>query len=275
MLSFQAAVLALVAVVAAAPADEGNTPSPSATPTVLREIGRVGSTAYCTMLSKRIAPALQGLMKTDEVILEGRRTFVKMSEDALSRSHGHLALDRSHLGQVISAAAHNLEIVRTLLSDPAYFPVEPQSDDDKAAVQLKAYLQTVVVQQNAALNILSGTLETELMGQMQSERDTNLQSAIGKPSSFATPTPIDPTQFISGAGLPDNSPNSQFSTKNLASGTTARRTIYDSLGIALDVQRRQIAFVEGAANQAVVKAVPLCTASVAPSPAPTPSAQPP
>jgi hypothetical protein len=231
-------------------------PSPSPSDAPLKEIGRVGSTIYCTMLSKQIAPAVLGLMKNDEVIGAGHRAFTKMSEDALSRSTGHLALDHAYLGQVISAAAHNLELVQRLLADRTYFPDEPQTDEERSALELKARLQAVLTQQNAALNILSGTLETDLMGQMQSELDTNLQTAAGKPGGMSTPKPIDPSQFIGAAGLPDAGPNSRFSTKNLASGTSAKRTIYDSLAVALEVQQRRIAVVERVATQAVVHSAP-------------------
>lgn len=269
---------AIAAVALPQPATAAPSPSPSSTP--LKEIGRVGSTIYCTLLSKQIAPALLGLMKTDENISAGHRAFAKMSEDALSRSTGHLMLDRSYLGQVVSAAAHNLELVQRMLN-PKYFPAEPTTDEDKSALELKTLLQAVANQQNTALNILSGTLETDLMGQMQSEFDTNMRSAIGKPGGTNTPAPgtsspgpVDPSQYVGVAGLPDNGPNSQFSTKNLASGTSVRRTIYDSLAFELEVQQRRIAVIEGAATRAVVQAVPLCTAPKTPSPTPSPTPEP-
>lgn len=272
--------MAAIAVLASPQPAETAAPSPSPSSTPLKEIGRVGSTMYCAMLGKQIAPALQGLMKTDESISAGHRTFTKLSEDALSHSHGRLALDRSNLGQVVSIAAQNLELVQRLLN-PTNFPAEPATDEDKSALELRTLLQAVATQQNAALNILSGTLETDLMGQMQSEFDTNMRSAIGKPGGTSTPGPgtnspgpVDESQYVGVAGLPDNGPNSQFSTKNLASGTTARRTIYDSLAFEVEVQQRRIAISENAATRAVIQAVPLCTAPKTPRPTPSPAPAP-
>ncbi len=244
-------------------------PAPGATPP--KEIGRVRSSAYCTMLGRRVAPALVGLMRTDEAIGAGHRVFSKMSEDTVIGSANHLDLDRRYLSQVVTVASHNLIVVRKLLSDPTYFPPQLKTDDDREAAELKAKLEAVATQQNEAVNLLAGTLETDLMGQMQSQHDTNMSSTIQNGNASPQPT-TDPSQFMSVAGLPTNEPNSQYSQKALASGTTRKQTIYDNLATGLELEQRRIAVVEKVASAAVVAAVPLCTGPQAPAPGVEPGA---
>jgi len=246
-------------------------PSPSQSDENLKEIGRVRSTLYCSVLAKRIAPTLLGLMKTDEAIGAGHRVFAKMSDDTVMGSPNHLDMDRRYLSQVVTIATHNLQVVKKLLSDPAYFKTDPKTADERSANDLKAKLQAVAADQNTALNLLAGALETDLMGQMQSQRDNQMAGATGQENS--TPAPeVDSSQFMSVAGLPDNDPLSQYSQKNLSSGKTLKHTVYDSLNIGLEDQQRRIAGTEKIATQAVIDAVPLCTSKLPDgSPAPEPS----
>jgi len=273
------AVVSPVAQAGATPTPPAASPAPYATPP--KEIGRVRSSAYCTMLGRRIAPALVGLMRTDEAIGAGHRVFSKMSEDTIIGSPNHLDLDRRYLSQVVTVASHNLIVVRKLLSDPTYFPAQLKTDDDREAAELKAKLEAVVAQQNEAVNLLAGTLETDLMGQMQSQHDQNMVSTNQNGNASPLPT-TDPSQFMSVAGLPTNEPNAQFSQKALSSGTTRKQTIYDNLATGLELEQRRISVVEKVASAAVVAAVPLCTGPQAPAsgaqpsgpePAPTPTPQ--
>jgi hypothetical protein len=222
------------------------------------------------MLSKRIAPALLGLIKTDQAIGAGHRGFAKMSDDLTMGSTNHLDMDRRYLGQVVTVATHNLQIVKKLLSDPQYFPAQPKTDQDRSADALKTKLLAVVAQQDDAVNLINGAVETDLMGQMQSQHDTQMVNALGNPTAGASPIPtIGPDQYMSVAGLPNNDPNSQYSQKAMNSSSTLKHTVYDALNQGLEVQQRRIASSEYVANAAVVAAVPLCTSA---SPGPEPSA---
>ena len=263
-----AVVGSTVAQAAPSPAGAAASPAPAGTPP--KEIGRVRSSAYCTMLGRRVAPALVGLMKTDEAISAGHRAFAKMSEDTVIGSANHLDLDRRYLSQVVTIASHNLIVVRKLLSDPTYFPPQAKTSDDREAAELKAKLEAVAKQQNEAVNLLAGAVETDLMGQMQSQQDTNMAGALQNGNASPMPT-IDPSQFMSVAGLPADEPNSQFSQKALSSGTTRKQTVYDALAQGLELEQKRITVVEKVASDAVVAAVPLCTSPKAAAPEPTAS----
>lgn len=252
VLFFTAIALAALSLAAVAQT-AAPTPDPS-----LKEIGRVRSTIYCSMLSKRVAPTLQGLIKNDEAIGAGHRVLSKMSDDAGEKNPARLDLDRHYLSQVVMVTAHNLDVIKQLMNDPNYFKEHPVTDDERSADDLRKQLKAVAAEQNSALNLLNGALESDLMGQMQSERSMQMQAAAG--AENATPQPaVDPTQFMTVAGLPDHPVSDQFSKQLLSPGSMRKHTIYDALAAQLEVNQRQVAVAEKTATQAVVAAVPLCT----------------
>ena len=74
------AVLGMVAIGAATPVAAQTAP-PSPLP--LPEIGRTHSKGLCTTVRDRVAPAVLGLMKTDELIGAGHRALIKSGKDEI------------------------------------------------------------------------------------------------------------------------------------------------------------------------------------------------
>jgi hypothetical protein len=243
------------------------TPSPS--PPSLPEIGRVHSNALCTTLRQNIAPTIAGLMKNDEIIGAGHRAFGKMARDSAGSSGAAIDIDKLYLEQVETRLVHNLAVVDRLLGDEKRFPANPKSDDERDASALRAQLLAVADSQRKALDLVSGTLETESLGQMQHEMSDQMKNATGQVAPLPTAT-SDPVSFIGAAGLPDSTPDG-VPTDSSKTSTLTGHTLYDGLQGALEITQGTIARREQVATSAVLTAVAECRAGLAPQPAPSAS----
>jgi hypothetical protein len=249
-----------------------------ATPTpapVLPEIGRVHSNALCTTLRQNIAPTIAGLMKNDEIISAGHRAFSKMSHDGAGTSSAAIDIDKLYLEQVETRLVHNLGVIDRLLSDQKRFPDAPRSDDERDALVMRSQLQAVAASQHKALDLVSGTLETESLGQMEHEMSDQMRNATGLALPLPNPT-ADPVSFIGAAGLPDYAPAPSLPTEATKQSMLIGHSIYDQINTALEGTQSVTARRERVATSSVIGAVSDCRAAGAPpsSPAPSPSAAP-
>jgi hypothetical protein len=248
-----------------------------ATPTpapVLPEIGRVRSNALCTTLRQNIAPTIVGLMKNDELISAGHRAFAKMSHDQAGTSSAAMNINLLYLEQVETRLVHNLGVVDRLLGDEKRFPQTPRTDDDKDAVAMRSQLEAVAASQRKALDLVSGTLETESLGQMQHEMNDQMRNATG---NGATPMP-DPTgdavSFIGSAGLPEYTPVAGLPTEASKQSKLIGHTVYDQINTVLEGTQSVTARREQVATTSVITAVGQCRAAAGPPDSPSPSAGP-
>jgi hypothetical protein len=261
------AMLGLLFLAVAMPLLVPATPSPAPAAN-LPEIGRVRSTTLCTTLRTNIAPTVLGLMKNDEIIGAGHRAFAKMAHDQAGTSSGVIDIDKLYLEQVETRLVHNLKVIDTLLSDDKHFPAAPKDGDERDALIMKSQLLAVADQQRKALDLVSGTLETEALGQMQGQIDNQMKSATGQ--SVVPPAPTsDPVSFIGTAGLPEYTPVAGLPTTSNKSSTLGGHSIYDSIASALEGTQSSIARREAVATASVVNAVSSCRATITPSPAPS------
>jgi hypothetical protein len=241
------------------------------TPTPLPEIGRVRSNALCTTLRVNIAPTIAGLMKNDELISAGHRAFAKMSHDQAGASGAAMNINLLYLEQVQTRLVHNLGVVDRLLSDQQRFPQTPRNDDEKDAVTMRSQLEAVAASQRKALDLVSGTLETESLGQMQHEMNDQMRNATG---DGAAPMP-DPTgdavSFIGSAGLPEYTPVAGLPTTASKQSKLVGHTVYDEINTALEGTQNVTARREQVATSSVITAVGQCKASAAPANSPSPS----
>jgi hypothetical protein len=243
--------------------------SPSPTPPAgLPEIGHVRSNALCTTLRANIAPTVLGLMKNDEIIGAGHRAFMKMAHDQSGTSGGSIEIDKLYLEQVESRLVHNLKVVDTLLGDQKRFPAQPQTDDERDAVAMKTQLIAVANVQRKALDLVSGTLETEALGQMQHDINNQMTSATGNSTAPQVAATSDPVSFIGAAGLPDDTPVAGLPTTTSKLSGVGGHTVYDEIAAALEANQLTAARREAAATPSVVAAVNDCKAT-APEPTPT------
>ncbi len=206
------------------------TPSPQASP--LKQIIDVKSRALCTTLGSKIQIALVGLMKNDEVIEAGKRTFEKMAWDQAQGSKA-LEIDRLQLKNAVAAMVHNLYSIDQVLDDPSRFPTNPATDDERVADRMKGALQAVEDRQKVQLNILNGTVETEALSGMRHEladfsptATTNANqgsvaaasppaitdAGLQQPKPAATAVPLTFARSGSNDGVAATSPNAAFAT---------------------------------------------------------------
>ncbi len=240
-------------------------PSPPAAP--LPQIGRVRSNALCTTLRQNIAPSIAGLMKNDEIIGAGHRAFAKMSRDAGDNSSGSIEIDKLYLEQVETRLVHNLKVIDKMLGDEQRFPAQPKTADEREAAAMKSQLLAVAQSQRRALDLVSGTLDTEMLGQLQSDNDNAMKAAVGAPGPVSVPT-AEPVSFIGAAGLPDYSPQAGLPTRESKLSTLGGHTPYDGAAEALEETQVTTAHREQVVTAAVIAAVGDCRATIAPSPVP-------
>jgi hypothetical protein len=246
--------------------------TPTPTP-VLPQIGRVRSNALCTTLRQNIAPTIAGLMKNDELIGAGHRAFAKMAHDQGGSSSAAIDIDKLYLEQVETRLVHNLGVIDRILGDQIRFPVRPKNADEQDALTMRSQLLAVADSQRKALDLVSGTLETENLGQMQHEMSDQMKSAVGQPGPQADPTG-DPTSFIGAAGLPEYSPVAGLPTTASKQSSLVGHTVYDSIAEALEGTQNTTARREQVATSTVIAAVGECRASAAPASSPSPAASP-
>ena len=291
----------LVLALAAAP-----TPAPS--PGVLQEIGRVRSrTPLCSTLREAVAPSILALLKSDTVLAAGHQTFVMMGKHELERSRAQLELDRMQLDREVVAIVRNQRTVDALLGDTGRFPKVATTDDERRAQAIKEQLQAVARAQNNALNVISGTLETDRLGQMQHNVPSKITGATARDAGGAANRPgtpqsdneLGPVSYLDSAGV-QRSPNTtalppdvpgmpQTGAATTLSGFGAPtdiirlagsaqsmgRTLYDAMAADLNAQRIPVDDLERRASQTIVEAAQRCMAEPpAAMPFPAPSAPP-
>jgi hypothetical protein len=247
--------------------------SPAPSTTTLPEIGHVRSNVLCTTLRQNIAPTIAGLMKNDEIIGAGHRAFKKMGSDAAGTSSAAIDLDKLYLEQVETRLVHNLKVVDKLLGDQQRFPSVPKSDDERDVITMRSQLLAVADAQRKSLDLVSGTIATEDLGQMQGDISTQMKSATGQVAPLPGATG-DPVSFIGAAGLPDYTPVSGLPTTASKTSTLGGHTVYDEIASALENTQGTTARRETVATSAVIAAVNDCRGTVSPAPAPVVSPSP-
>lgn len=147
--------LVLAAAVVAAPV-----PSPSPAPLpALKVIGSVRSTPFCTELHEIIGPAIVSVLANDDLIASSRPAFATLyHDDILTGSEARAHFDLYRLEKLETPIIANVKHVDALL--------ERKPDDPKLQA-IRAKLQAVAVQQKASLNVISGFVATEQLGEMQ------------------------------------------------------------------------------------------------------------
>ncbi len=282
-------------------------PSPAPSPGVLLEIGRVRSRApLCSTLRDAVAPSILALLNSDAVFSAGHKTFVTMGKHELERSRGQLELDRLQLDRQVVAVVKNLQAVDALLNDTTRFPKVATTDDERRALAIKAQLLKIAKAQNEALNVISGTLETDRLGQMQHDFPGKINAATGpergqgnQPGTAFTDPDLGPVSYLGSAGVGHNdtgqtlsgglTPNTQGLNSQSLSGFgaptdiqraggskgSAGRTLYDAMAGDLNAARIPVDNLERTASQTIVDAAQRCIAEPPPvMPLAAPSASP-
>jgi hypothetical protein len=234
-------------------------PAPSASP--LKTITTVKSAPLCTTLTTTVLHTIQGLQINDKIIESSKPVLIDMGKawmpnslagekfDQMQAQWGNapggthnadnpgLILGAQHIYKVASGIVHNLQIIDDMLNDPARFPADPKTDQDKQSLLLKQQLQAVADQQRKSLNVLNGLADTFSMqdliahgdgtqgainggvgnGQVShGDQDVSFQDPISGPDRGRIGSPKDPTVDTDPAisqkstGLEANNPMMRF-----------------------------------------------------------------
>jgi len=235
-------------------------PSPEASP--LKVIIDVKARTLCTALHDNVAVSLAGLITNDRIIDTGRKAILKMGADQVKGSIAH-PMDALVAENVVGSMVHNLAIIDQKLDDPARFPLDPKTDDERLADRVKAQLLAIADTQRRQLNALNGTIETDNLNTMQ--HDVVQPTVMDKAGATLTPPP---DTNISNAGLKD-APNTPARTdpRTLAAGNLIGTTYYGSLADAMSGQQQSTQELESTAAATIRQAAAQCAAE-APQPSP-------
>lgn len=151
-----------------------------ASPGTLKVITNVRSSAVCATLRRNVFQAVQGLRVNDGLIEQGKLILEKIGYDAKAQPEsvsivggagGASQMDDMQLELLVHDLAENLDKIDALLSEAQAFPDASASTDERKLLQAKSRLEAVAERQREALNLLSGTAETNELLDLQSRRN--------------------------------------------------------------------------------------------------------
>ena len=228
-----ALVPAIAEIAPAPPISAAATPTTAPKGTPPPQIYHIITRPLCSELHKHIAPAIGMMLQNDQNIKKGPELFSHYNRDALngadnsasnaagapsgvvmSGESGGSNMTASQsmallgMENLVSPIANNIIATQKLLDSPALMQGTGNPDDDKQLQEIRDKLLKALATQNAALDIISGFVATQQMGDLQHAGQEYI-SAMNQPEQLgsktgATPTPdpllVDPNQ----AGLPPN-----------------------------------------------------------------------
>jgi len=244
------------------------TPAPAATPP--KTIIHVHVSPLCTGLRQNIGPAIGKVLQNDKTIADSRpllRGYVK----AVATNSASRDLQVSRMERLITPLVKNTAAIEKLLNDPFVFPRVAISDSDRQLLEIRAYLRQVVVQQKGALDVISGFISTEQLGQLQlaGNEYQKIVSAHEIPSAqggnqsareaAAPATP--PPSGILNAGV-RHTPQQATDPALKETGMIVGHNPLDAFAQAIAQYQQQLQSSVGQAADLVVQALPPCGARV-------------
>ncbi|HEV2260970.1 MAG TPA: hypothetical protein VGR69_01610 [Candidatus Rubrimentiphilum sp.] len=243
--------------------------TPVPTPTPLKTIYHLHVSPLCTGLRQSIGPAIGKILQNDEAIARSRpllRSYVKaVASNGTSRD-----LDISRMERLITPMVKNSKDIERLLNDPYVFPKRPISDSDKQLLEIRAYLQESLAEQKDALNVLTGFIDTEQLGELQAagtdlwkqiatsgETSTANKNSRGQSAQAAGLAPTPPPSGVLNAGV-QSGPDRQVDPRFQETGNILGHNPLDAFDQAMGMYQGQLQYSEGQAADLVMKAVPQC-----------------
>jgi hypothetical protein len=259
-------------------------PTPKATP--LKTITHIYSSALCTGLRRAIFPAVGHVLQDDRIIAASRpmfRDFVKQSTISGGQAGQDMAV--MHLEQLITPMVQNTEAIERSLNDPIFLQ-RTKDDSNKQLLQMRAHLEDVLAEQKHALDLVSGFVDTQQLGEIQaagndvnkaiSQSDTTRQNGqngqSNSNSNGTSPTP--PPSSVLNAGISD--PMRKYDPRFTETGSTLGYNPLNAFDQQMGYYQQTIDTSEGKASKLILAAVPLCGGKVPPpdQPAGSPPAAP-
>lgn len=281
--------LVAAVLLSAAPANRAKkTPVPVPTATPLKEIVHVIARPICTALLRSIGPAVGHVLQNDKIIAVAKPLFVNYARDHATSGGNPAAedMDIMHLENLVRPMVTNVAEIKRILNEPGAFPRFAHSEQEKQVLLMRARLLAVLADQNKVLDLVSGLVDTQQLGQLQaggnelaksiSAPDVKLNGPGGQSTGNPNPAPTTNPSDLLNAGLPDKSRANDPRYQNTDS-VVGHNPLY-AFAQQVAVIQRSIDTNEGAAAKSIMAAVTQCGGRTpghalpvpTPSPAPTP-----
>jgi hypothetical protein len=210
-----------------------SSPTPGPNETSPPQIYHIITRPLCAELHKHIAPAIAMMLQNDATIKKSPPLFSQYNRDALNGANdpvsnnygrnsgvpmtgdaGNGTMTPSQnmallgMENLVSPIANNIIATQKMLDAPALTGGTGRPEDDQQLQDIRAKLLKALAAQNAALDIVSGFVATQQMGDLQHAGQEYI-SAVNQPditgkSAGATPTPNPLLQNPNQAGLAPN-----------------------------------------------------------------------
>lgn len=271
LLALAAVALALAIVprgsaIAANTASHGHrTPTP-APPVIYHGVVR----PLCTALARHIKTVVGMMIENDHTISQSPPLFSQYNRDLDQVDQSGNATNPAardltlyHLEQLVGPLANNVNAMQRELENPAIFPSNPQTEDEKELDAMRDQLLKALATQAVSLDIINGYVQTQQLAEMQQQGLTGSElHAINGTEMTYSPSPATPLpgeQDPNQAGLPQN----PYAMDPLAVpgmtgsvGTTPATRILE----ALRWLQQETARRENIASQSIVSAAHSCSA---------------
>jgi hypothetical protein len=273
-----AVALGALVLLAASPLAAASATKPKPVPTLppLKTITHVRTSPLCSGLRRVIGPAIGDVLQNDKAIATSKPLFhqyVQAVASGMNPSAQDLAVSR--LESLIGPMVKNTKEIDKLLHDPYAFPKVAYSDGDQKLLQMRAQLLAVNEQQKKALDLISGFVDTQQLGELQAsghEYDSALSSNPKKTGAVGpTPTPL-PNDVLNAGVSKDGDPAYAHDPRFQNTGMSSANPL-NAFEQMMGYYQQDIAGSEQVAAKSVIAAVPLCGGHVpgsAPSPSPSP-----
>lgn len=245
-------------------------PKPKATP--LKTISHEYVSPLCTGLRKAIGPAIGKALQNDKIIANSKPLFHQyVQAAATNQNKASQDLSVSRLERLVGPLVKNTETIDTLLNDPFIFPKVAYTDGDRRLLQMRAQLQAVNDEQKHALDVISGFVQTQQLGEMQTsghEFDSALSANPNPPKQYVAPTA--PPQDVLSAGVQNtnNDPSRAVDPRYKNTDSVLGANPLDVFENAISSYQQDIHHREQRAAKSVIAAVPLCGGHAPAQPAP-------
>jgi len=196
----------------------GATPAPLLTPlpaaSSLPVIYHSVSRPLCSALASTIRPAVAMMIQSDRTIAKSPAFFKDYIDLTAAGSSAGQDMAVMHLEILVPSLVQNTLAIQKLLENTSIFPDDPQNTEGKALNTIRAQMLQALSDQQAAIDIIYGFVDTQQLGEMQHEGFGYLASITGtgtpqqqqinsldNNNPMATPDPLERPQTFDNLAL--------------------------------------------------------------------------
>jgi len=233
------------------------------TPPPLKEITHVRSSALCGSLKRTILPVVGHELQIDKYIATSRPLFNDLTQKRrMNAGKGAEDLDVMRLEGLIRPLNDNIAEAKKLLDDPKAFPKHANSQQDKDLLAIRDSLRQSVARQENVLDMISGFVDTQQMGELQAAgHDYDAAISGSDTAKAANPQPTatpDSGLLTAGVGNSQNDVTRKYDPTYKESNTLFGNDVYSAFSQAVGQYQQEIGKHESAASEVILRSVPQC-----------------